>query len=205
MPIKDQISIEDIRLLVWNLTESIDELQKQFKELNNKEFDKIVSDKRKREYLGVRLALKTLLGKEIPIEYDTDGKPSLMNKSYQISISHCKNWIAVIAHPTCSVGIDIECPTDKIQKICSRFLSITELKDLSKGKDINQLLLAWSVKEALYKIIGKDAVDFANQLRIFPFEVKTEGEIIAQHVPTKRLYQLHYTQNQTYTLVYCMD
>ena len=191
--------------MVWDLTESIDELSKQLTSFNEIEFDKIVSEKRKREFLGVQVAMKELLGKEVQISHDVDGKPFLSDDSYQISISHSKNWIAVMAHSTCSIGVDVECPNDKIQKIYTRFLSNVEQKDLSNGKNINQLLLAWSVKEALYKIIGKEAVDFANQLRIFHFEPKLSGEIMAQHTPTKKLYQLRYIQNSAYTLVYCVD
>jgi phosphopantetheinyl transferase len=205
MPKSNFISGEGVRLLVWDLTESIDELSKQLTSFNETEFDKIVSEKRKREFLGVQVAMKELLGKEVQISHDVDGKPFLSDDSYQISISHSKNWIAVMAHPTCSIGIDVECPNDKIQKIYTRFLSNVEQKDLSNGKNINQLLLAWSVKEALYKIIGKEAVDFANQLRIFHFEPKLSGEIMAQHTPTKKLYQLRYIQNSAYTLVYCVD
>jgi phosphopantetheinyl transferase len=205
MPKSNFISGEGVRLLVWDLTESIDELSKQLTSFNEIEFDKIVSEKRKREFLGVQVAMKELLGKEVQISHDVDGKPFLSDDSYQISISHSKNWIAVMAHSTCSIGVDVECPNDKIQKIYTRFLSNVEQKDLSNGKNINQLLLAWSVKEALYKIIGKEAVDFANQLRIFHFEPKLSGEIMAQHTPTKKLYQLRYIQNSAYTLVYCVD
>jgi Phosphopantetheinyl transferase len=205
MPKSNFISGEGVRLLVWDLTESIDELSKQLTSFNEIEFDKIVSEKRKREFLGVQVAMKELLGKEVQISHDVDGKPFLSDDSYQISISHSKNWIAVMAHPTSSIGVDVECPNDKIQKIYTRFLSNVEQKDLSNGKNINQLLLAWSVKEALYKIIGKEAVDFANQLRIFHFEPKLSGEIMAQHTPTKKLYQLRYIQNSAYTLVYCVD
>lgn len=205
MPIQNLISVEGTQVLVWNLSESIDELKNELTEINATELGKLFSDKRKLEYLCVRVAMKALLGKEIQIQYDDDGKPFLADKSFQISISHSKNWIAVMAHPTCSVGLDIECPTDKIQKIYTRFLNKTEQKDLSNGKNINQLQLAWSTKEALYKIIGKEAVDFANQLRIFTFEAKPAGEIIAQHIPTKKLYQLNYIQNSAYTLVYCLE
>lgn len=199
--------LKDATLLVWELTENIKDLKEQLNltEPDNSKFDKIVSDKRKLEFLGVRVALKTLLGKEAQIEYNEDGKPHLSNMSYQISVSHSNKWIAVMAHPTQKVGIDIECPTDKIQKLYKRFLSITEQEELSNGKDNRQLLLAWSAKEALFKIIGKEAVDFANQLRIFPFEVKSFGEIKAQHIPTESLYQLFYHQTDKYTLVYCLS
>jgi len=200
------IKLEEARILVCELTESSDTLKNQLYliESDQIEFDKIVSEKRRLEFLGIRIALKTLLQKEILIQYDEDGKPHLSDKSYQISISHSNKWIAVMAHPTNKVGIDIECPTDKIQKLYTRFLSLTEQKELSGGKDIRQLLLAWSAKEALYKIIGREAIDFASQLRIFPFEVKPTGEIKAQHVPSMSRYKLYYQQNDTYTLVYCL-
>jgi len=205
MPTSNFICSEDAKLLVWNLTESIDELKSQLSFFYDKELNKIASEKRKREFLGVRVALKALLGKEVRLEHEESGKPILKDGSYQISISHSKNWIAVMAHTTLHTGVDIECPTDKILKVYTRFLSRGEQQDLSNGKNIKQLQLAWSVKESLYKIIGREAIDFANQLRIFPFDVKPSGQITAQHVPTKKLYQLHYIQNSTYTLVYCID
>lgn len=200
------MTFKEAKVLVWELTESAETLygQLNLNEPDKNAFDKIVSDKRRLEYLAIRVALKTLLGKEIQIEYDCEGKPYLSDKSYQISVSHSNKWIAVIAHPTRMVGIDIECPTDKILKIYNRFLSIQEQEELSDGKDIRQLLLAWSAKETLYKIIGKEAIDFASQLRIFPFEVKPTGEMKGQHVPAKTDYQLIYQQNEQYTLVYCL-
>jgi len=201
-----QISLDGTKLLVWEITENADELLQKFEqiELYTVELEKISSEKRRREFLGVRLAMRELLGKAVLICYDVDGKPCLSDNSYRISISHSGKWIAVMAHPTRTVGIDIECPSDKIQKLYTRFLSKTEQEELSEGKNIQQLQIAWSAKEALYKIIGKQAVDFAKQLRIFPFELKTDGEIIAQHVPTETIYKLIYTQTAAYTLVYCL-
>jgi len=200
------IVIGDAKIMVWELTESIESMKEQLilSESDKTVFNKIASDKRKLEFLSIRVALKSLLGKEIQIEYDSEGKPHLSDKSYHISISHSNKWIAVMAHTSRNVGIDIECPTDKIQKLYQRFLSITEQKELSNGKDIRQLLLAWSGKEALYKIIGREAVDFANQLRIFPFEVKPSGEMKAQHIPSESFYKLFYQLTEQYTLVYCL-
>ena len=200
------ITLQKAKVLVWELTETVETLLEHLNlnETDKNAFDKIVSVKRKLEYLGIRVALKTVLGKEIEIEYDSEGKPHLTDNSYHISVSHSNKWIAVMTHPTRMVGIDIECPTDKILKIYNRFLSLQEQKELSDGKDIRQLLLAWSAKEALYKIIGKEAIDFATQLRIFSFEVKPSGEIKGQHVPSESDYRLFYQQNEQYTLVYCL-
>ncbi len=205
---KDIVTIDDAKLLVWEITQSIDELVSGFEDftLFAVDFEKINSDKRKLEFLGTRWLLKILLEKEINVQYTADGKPYLNNESYHISLSHSGKWMAVMIHPTKHVGIDIECPTDKIQKVYKRFLSETEQAELSGGKDIDikQLQIAWSAKEALYKIIGKEAIDFANQLRLLPFEVQTEGRITAQHLVTNTVYQLTYTQTAAYTLVYCI-
>ena len=204
MPINNIISFDDARLLVWEVTERIDELKSMLKELAESELDQIVSEKRKLEFLGIRVALHELLDEEVRVCYTDEHKPYLINNKYEISVSHSGKWIAVIIHPTRYVGIDIEIPTPKIQRVYTRFLSEREQTELSNGQDLMQLQIAWSAKEALYKIIGKEAVDFANQLRIFPFEAKQEGEISAEHIPTKKTYQLQYIQHSDYTLAYCL-
>jgi 4'-phosphopantetheinyl transferase len=203
---KNIVTIDDAKLLVWEITQSIDELMSLFEDFSlfAADFEKINSDKRKLEFLGTRWLLKILLGKETNVQYTADGKPYLNNESYHISLSHSGKWMAVMIHPTKHVGIDIECPSDKIQNVYKRFLSETEQSELSDGKDIKQLQIAWSAKEALYKIIGKEAVDFANQLRLLPFEVQKDGRITAQHITTNTVYQLTYTQTAAYTLVYCI-
>lgn len=196
----------DARGLIWEMVGSWEEMLEQFDQVNLyiKELEKRKTEHRKREFLGVRLALKALLGKEVVVIYNEDGKPFLADKSLQISISHSKNWIAVLVHPKLAVGIDIECPSPKIEKVYTRFLSELEQQEIYQERDTRKLQLAWSAKEALYKIIGKEAVDFAKQLRILPFEVKTQGEISAIHTPKLQQYNLFYLQNEAYTLVYCL-
>ena len=177
--INNKISAKGAFLKVYEITENVDKLLEklQLSEYEQVKFKIITSEKRKLEFLGIRIAFKEMFGKELEIRYDSVGKPYLMNNSYEISISHSKKWIAVMAHPIRPVGIDIECRNDKIQKLHKRFLSEVEQKELSNGENISQLELAWSAKEALFKIIGNEAVDFSKQLRIFTFEAKNQGEI----------------------------
>lgn len=167
-------------------------------------YSAIASEKRKQEFLAVRHALNGLLGRKAEIHYDESGKPSLADNISRISISHSKSHVAVIAHPSREVGIDIEDATDKFLKLYKRFLGEQEQSDLGNGNDIRKLQIAWSAKEALYKIIGLQAVDFANQLQVLPFEFKTEGIIQVKHIPADRLYEVHYTCTETYTLAYCI-
>jgi 4'-phosphopantetheinyl transferase len=195
MPVNtpDHITLtEGARLLIWEITEGIETLKAQLALPNSDELERRLTDKRKLEYLAVRVALKKLLGAEKTVVYDDDGKPHLSDNSYHISVSHSAQWIAVMAHPSRLVGVDVEMQTDKIQKIYKRFLNEDEQVELGNGKNNVQLMLAWSAKEAA-------------QLHIFPFEVYEYGEIMAQHVPTQKEYRLNYIQHSGYTLVYCID
>lgn len=201
------IGADSPQWLVYEMTESVGAMQQQalLTDTELLEFEKNPTEKRKREYLGVRIALKELLGKKILLKYDESGKPFLVGNAFHISISHSKNWIAVIAHPFHRVGIDIECPNDKIAKLYTRFLSADEQCDLFSDDNVTKLHIAWSAKEALFKIIGNSAVEFARQLRVFPFNVAPRGIFKAAHIPTNKIYQLTYQQNSDYTLVYCVD
>jgi len=164
------------------------------------------SEKRKNEFLAVRLALKELMGYEVEVIYNNEGKPFIANDTHQISISHSGEWVAVIAHPKNKVGIDIECPNKKIEKVYSRFLSLTEQQTLFGDGDVRKLYLAWSAKEALYKIIGREAVDFQNQLQILPFDITSNsGKMNAIHLPTAINYQLKYHICNDYCLVYSIE
>ena len=198
------ISVDGAHLMIYEVRETVDELFQKLSSINLTEFANLKSDKRRLEYLGVRVALKNLMGLEKQISYDSAGKPKLPDDSFRISISHSGRWVAVMIHPDRKIGIDIEIPTAKITNIYQRFLNETEQKELSDGKNLNQLLLAWSGKEALYKIIGIEAVDFANQLHIYPFEVQAEGIFEAIHIQSDEKFKLHYIQNEDFTLVYCV-
>lgn len=192
-------------VLIWELTESNSDLVKMLPNARNygTEFDAIRTDKRRREYLGVRVALNALLDREVQVVYDGNGKPHLLDNSYQISISHSGRWIAVMADKKRVTGIDIEIPSDKVQRVFTRFLSKIEQNEISdRGRNIEKLQIAWSAKEAVYKIIGKDAVDFASQIRIHPFVVKEKGKVIAEHLPSGSFLQLNYIRNSEYTMVF---
>ncbi len=167
---------------------------------------KLKTDYRKKEFLAIRLALKKALGgQEKEIIYTSDGKPQLKDSSYKISFSHCQSCVGVIVHPTLEVGIDVEAPSKKLMRIHTRFLGKEELEYYQKTGSFDFLRIAWSVKEALYKIIGKKAYNFAGQLRILPFEIGKVGTLHAIHNDTNKKYKLNYFLNDSYTLAYCID
>lgn len=204
--IYEQFKSNNADILIWEITESADELIGVLSnfECYKTEYESIKTDKRRIEFLAARVAINQLLAYEKMIVYDTSGKPFLKDEKTFISISHSKKWLALIAHPEHKTGIDIECPTEKIVQVYKRFLNPTEQKELYDEENSVKLQLAWSAKEALFKIIGDSAVDFAKQLHIFPFELKDEGYIKAEHLPCKDVYDLYYKVRNNYNLVYCI-
>lgn len=167
------------------------------------ELEQFSGEKRKKEYLGLRFALKKCLdNQEYKVVYSDEGKPLLENGKFHVSFSHAGNWNVAVSHPTKKVGIDIEIPSEKLRRIYDRFLNDEEKQDFPKSTDLDTLCLLWSSKEVLFKIIGNEAVDFAKQLKIFPFEKKEEGKIMAQHLVTKKNYNLLYRITPNYVVVF---
>ncbi|MEA4935534.1 MAG: 4'-phosphopantetheinyl transferase superfamily protein [Paludibacter sp.] len=202
-----QFTYGEARIMVLKTEQTIDEL---IPLLNNfedyrKEFLTVHNGKRKREFLGVRIAMNILTGKNVIVNYDENQKPYLTDLAWKISISHSRDYMAVIAHPSAEVGIDIECRNAKVMNVYKRFLNEEEQKCFFRNGDTRLLEIAWSAKETLYKIIGKKAHDFAVQLHLYPFISEEKGSIKAIQTTNLKLFSLQYIQNDKYTLVYCID
>lgn len=178
------------------------------KEKYQPEVSAINTENRKRDFLAVRYALKMCLnGREETIAYTKKGKPTLENLRQNISISHCKNWVSVIIHPTLQVGIDIEQPSKKLYKVAKRFLSQEEYIRYSNYQSKEAFLflrIAWSAKEALFKIIG-DCYNFSQQLHTLPFEIAPSGTLQVVHTDTAKRHTVQYILMPDYTLAYSID
>jgi phosphopantetheinyl transferase len=60
-------------------------------------------------------------------------KPYLPNEQYHFSISHCGNYAAAIVSSTCRVGIDIEIPSEKVERIAHKFIHEDEKQFLEES------------------------------------------------------------------------
>lgn len=152
---------------------------------------------RQTEYLAVRVLLRTLLGEEKQIGHLDSGKPYLCDGSWRISISHTKGYVAVALHPAAEVGIDIEQVHERVRGVATHFVRSDELPGfscLSPSDQLYALLLHWSAKETIFKVLGCSNVDFREHLRIFPFPLAAEGDFRAQEyrTPSRQQFQVSY-------------
>jgi len=181
----------------WKIEESIEELLLIL--ANDKKLIRQISqfgsEKRKLEFLATRVLLNTVLNTEKEIAYFPSGAPYLTDNSFKISISHTGAFVMIILHPTKKVGIDIEKISDKAVRVKHKFLSENEIDFVENSLEKTHLTLLWCAKEALYKIINAEIVDFVTDLRVMPFQPYLEGEMQATETctPQQKEYTLYYS------------
>lgn len=191
---------------VWKVEETIGQLRSMFKDFSLYESDlqKFKAEKRQLEWLAVRVLLKELLGEEKVIDYLPSGKPFLKDRSACVSFSHTCGYVAVAVHPTKEVGIDIEQYGNRVSRLASRFVREDEMQSVRAGNEIYALLLHWSAKETMFKLMNQSDVDFLDHLHILPFILTESGEMEAVEYRTDlhQTFQISYYTHPDYVLTF---
>lgn len=194
--------IKESLLGVWKVEETCEELLTQL--AHNEWLSPIYlvkSESRKREMLATRVLLKALLEEEKQIAYLDSGKPYLVDDSYKISISHTKGYVAIILHPFHTMGLDIEQRTDKIFKVKDRV--ITGSDNIDPRNEQVHLLLHWSAKEAMFKYLDAEGVDFRANLHVESFVPDEKGMFFVSESKTEKMqkFEAHYLVTADFVMV----
>ena len=99
--------------------------------------------------------LLQVFGRETKLLHDDDGKPYLPDSHLHISISHSKNRLCIALSESTEIGVDIEDLHPRLDRVKHMFLTDIEQSALPAG--LLPLALCWSAKEAVYKLLGKEA------------------------------------------------
>ena len=172
---------------VWQITETEEEL----KELSSTPSDEmeeisfIRSESLRKQRLAVRALLNTLFDDKVYLSHHDNGKPYLENNPVNISITHTEKYVAVILHEEENVGIDIESLDRDFSVVEKKALSEDEIEDLEDEKRNEQLAIYWCAKEAIFKLLSRYNVDFAEQIEIERFRPRGEGELEATFIGKK--------------------
>ena len=160
--IKDYINLEENNFLSLFVEPKINIKSTYLTDNEKLYLKKITNENRKQEFLQIRALRNKSIG-EIEIDYTESGKPYLVNSKEYISISHSLNFIGILKAPF-DVGLDIEEINERIIKIKNRFLNEKELKLFDSS--IENLTIAWTLKEALFKLNTRNGIDFRKELLI---------------------------------------
>ena len=201
----ERLPIGDDALLLIAPVGDIEELERGATEEELLSLEGISSPRRRAERLSWRRALRKGVSEgpdkgpsegeseevseevsEVPsgavvIEYDQQGAPIIKNSQYKhISVSHCRDCVAVLLSAR-ECGVDIECRDRRFSAIAERYLTEEEYLVASKANFDRQtfLALAWSAKEALYKMLRREGVDLCRDLRIVAISPKQQS-IVAE-------------------------
>lgn len=198
---------DGIQWAVWKMEEPLDVLLSLLPNTRKisceKELLRFTSERRKMEWLSVRVLLYSMLQEDKEIVYSSEGKPFLSDRSFYISISHTKGYVAVALSSLNPVGIDIEQYGQRVHRVSDRYIRPDEQvesyqEDLTWG-----LLLYWSAKETIFKRMENADADL-RKLRLAHFIPQVEGTLQVQEFVTQqqKLYTVGYRIEPDFVLMW---
>lgn len=198
------------KLGIWKLTEPSEKLagSYSFSAAERNEFNQLKNEKRKKEYLSVRLLLEEMTQEKSTIIYSASGKPRLKNNTPQISISHSPELVVILLSEQ-NAGVDVENIYRKTASIARRFLSDKELEDTQSMPEPQlSRILYWSAKEAIFKYSPLTEIEFRSHIFIHPFLPepaggKFKGELRKERQTNK--FTCHYFFYENNVVVYCVE
>ena len=206
MPIIEFIEkTHNTKVLVWKVTETNEELL-EYVTLNEERLERfsILSEKRKREFLGIRACMK-FLNLDHEILYTENGKPYIPI-SQNISFTHSYGMVAV-AVSDLNIGIDIELTrTKEILNIQHKFIREDEINFISEKLKTDYLHIIWGIKEGLYKLNGGNLWNFLHNYKVDSSELNEnpiDCWVLEEEKSNK--YHAYYKKIEEYYLVWTLD
>ncbi len=141
------------------------------------EISLVRSENLRKQKLAVRALLNEVFEEKVYLNHHDNGKPYLENCVTNISITHTDKYVAIITHDDEDVGIDMESMDRDFSAVEKKALSEDEIDDLDDDKKNEQLAIYWCAKEAVFKRMGQNRVDFSEQIEVERFNPKNEGEL----------------------------
>lgn len=207
---------DGIRVVVWHVTEEYEELLSMLPDadsVQNEAEQQFSSEFRRVEWTAVRVLLYTVLDRQVHISYNEQGAPLLPDyEGLHISISHTKGYVAIALSETSAVGIDVEQierlnkdnqfddkeKMPRVEKVRSRFM-----RDDESAETLVGTLLHWSAKETVFKVLGREGVDFQDEMKVNPFdETQYEGDFSLEDLKEDDTYIIYYKVFDDFVLTY---
>ncbi|MFA5329483.1 MAG: 4'-phosphopantetheinyl transferase superfamily protein [Prolixibacteraceae bacterium] len=180
---------------IWQLTETLEDLLPQVSPevLKDPAYLQYTFEKRKIEWLATRLLIKQLIGANFTISYSEFGRPILNHIQFNhLSISHSRENVAVFVHENLHAGIDIENISRNYSSVEKKYLSDEELMQVNHNPFLQ--CLYWCAKEAIFKLVPDDGIEFRQQIHISPFNPEKENQFTAKFISgnIESIYKLQY-------------
>ena len=159
------------QIYVWKMNSSYEDQIKNSL-LNTDELisaKELKNEKRKKEFLSSRIALKNIFNKELELKHYNCGKP-FIKEAKHLSISHSSNYLA-LAFGEENIGIDIEKPQNRMVKLMPKILSEIEFMEFKKEPSIDLACKLWGAKEAILKYVGNRNLNYKEDIKVENIEL----------------------------------
>lgn len=190
----------NVKLGVWSIKENVDEFffGNACLEAMRDEISLLKSYQRRCEVLAVRLLLDKMLGYDVVLSHNSDGKP-ILNNGMNIGVSHTKGCAAVILSPCNNVSVDVEYLNDRVERIVGKFLRPDE-----KAETLLEKLLHWCAKETLYKIYSADHLALADMWVLSVEGDNANGFVVIKNVQRGETLNVDYRVFDNLVLTYAV-
>ena len=160
----------------------------------------ISSKSRRAERLAWRGLLRKVAGEECRVSYSKQGAPCIENSQYKyISVSHCADCVALLLSDK-PCGVDVERVERNFERVARRYISPKGRENLAVDSNL-KMAAVWCAKEALYKMMSREGVDFLKDIEIIKLNIEA-GEMEALLLG-EQLVQLRIAQpDEAHILVY---
>ena len=78
---------------------------------------------------------------------------------------------------------------------------------MESREELYQLLLHWSAKETMYKVLDMAEVDFLQHLKVCPFKLSSSGTFTGESYrkADKARFLIHYLIHPEFVCTYCLN
>lgn len=199
---------------LWRITEPSHELRPYliFSRSEEEFMQRVTNEDRRTQWMASRVLLKNVLNTTsfVDIYVDQYGRPEMQNFDYRMSISHARDYSAVILSRRYTVGVDVESLRHDMARLKHKFMRPDELEAMPPEHSLAYVLLHWSAKEVMYKIYYRRKLDFREHMGVRPFnlignldEGQFEGWVSKGEY--ERNFTLRYRRIDDYYLVWAVD
>ena len=193
----------EVTVGVWHIEEEESFFESDFKATRD-----IQHPHKRIQHLAGRYLLQRL-HKSLPnhnILIGDNNKPYFENDHCYFSISHCRDYAAVVVSEQVPAGIDVEVISPLALKLSHKFMNETEMAFLIQDIEIDTKIATaiWSIKEAVFKWYGKGKVDFKKDIVVEenPLEIVANTIKVSFHKQQSTKLQLQLFWLNDYVLVW---
>lgn len=207
MPLIKKITDNDAIMGVWQMTESLQVLEEQY-EVPDKErqtYTAFRNDRRRKEWLTVRILLREIAGPDVHIAYQPSGKPFLIGSDLFISITHTIGYVGIRLGKQ-PVALDMEYMSRRVVSLIPRFVSPEEMQYVDPDNEVQTALIIWSAKETLYKRFDFTDIEFDQHLAVRDLHVTQPAGSFGGSITKDGFHAevtLHYSLDDDLITVFC--